>query len=85
MLDRQKVEVILTRRFRNAPLGDIAAAVNAIMALDALSGRGQHAEGVDEEAAVGPRLSALNPRKATAAAWGSLEGAPEGDHDRRRQ
>jgi len=75
MLDRQKVEVILTRRFRDAPLGDIAAAVNAIMALDALSGRGQDSAGADQEA-LGPRRPATDPRNATATARQSREGVP---------
>lgn len=34
MLDRQKIETILTRRFPGAPLQQVAAAANAIMGLD---------------------------------------------------
>lgn len=33
MLDRQKIEAILTRRFPGAPLQQVAAAANAIMGL----------------------------------------------------
>ena len=36
MVDRQKLETILARRFPGAPLDQIAAAANAIMALDDL-------------------------------------------------
>lgn len=34
MLDRQKLETVLTRRFAGAPLDQIASAANAIMGLD---------------------------------------------------
>jgi hypothetical protein len=34
MLDRQKVEVVLTRRFPGASAAQVAAAANAIMGLD---------------------------------------------------
>ena len=34
MLDRQKIEAILTRRFPGATLAQVAAATNAIMGLD---------------------------------------------------
>jgi len=34
MLDRQKIETILTRRFQGAPRDQVAAAANAIMGLD---------------------------------------------------
>jgi hypothetical protein len=34
MLDRQKLEVLLSRRFPGAPNDQIAAAANAIMGLD---------------------------------------------------
>jgi hypothetical protein len=34
MLDRQKIETILIRRFPGAPFGQIAAAANGIMGLD---------------------------------------------------
>ena len=34
MLDRQKIEAVLSRRFPGATYGQIAAATNAIMGLD---------------------------------------------------
>jgi hypothetical protein len=56
MIDREKVETVLQRRFPEAPLAQIAAATNAIMALD----------GRDESRTVGRRecgTKAENPAR----------------------
>lgn len=52
MLDRQKIETILKRRFPGAPLDQVAAATNAIVGLD-----DEWEEFVDENEALGFQCS----------------------------
>jgi hypothetical protein len=45
MLDRERIEAILIRRFPTAPAAEVAAATNAIMALAAESAAGKDGAG----------------------------------------
>jgi len=56
MLDRQKVEAILTRRFPGASIQQIGAATNAIMSLDE-----QRHEALDERRAFGTAAECCDP------------------------
>ena len=57
MLDRQKVEAILRRRFAGASPTEIAAAANAIMGLD-----DEWEEVLDQSRALGYQAVVLRPR-----------------------
>ena len=65
MLDRQKVEAILTRRFPGATDQQVAAAANAIMGLSIAPSDAEASDDGDGNLAAGAG-SGINARRATA-------------------